>query len=166
MASSEPPDELASVRSVFRAVATTVVPRAGALDEESWSRLEAVVADALAARPPAMRRQLRLLLRALQWFPVLRWGRPFTALPTDARRRVLAAMQDAPILLLRRGFWGLRTLAFMGYYGREEARDEIGYRAHLRGRRGRQEDTAGRGRGELLDETPRGGSDERPEAAR
>ena len=42
-------------------------------------------------------------------------------------------MQDAPLLLLRRGFWGLRTLIFMGYYGRDAARDAIGYRADPRG---------------------------------
>lgn len=157
MATTEPRDELAPVRPVFRAVASTVVPRAGKLDEAGWSRLEAIVEDALATRPPDMRRQLRLLLRALQWLPVLRWGRPFTALPGGARRRVLSAMQDAPILLLRRGFWGLRTLAMMGFYGREEAHDEIGYRTHLRGRRGRDEGTVGQGRGELPDETPEAG---------
>lgn len=157
MATGEPPDELASVRGVFRAVASTVVPRARELDEEGWSRVEGIVADALAARPPAMRRQLRLLLRALQWLPLLRFGRRFTALPAGTRHRVLSALQHAPVLLLRRGFWGLRTLAFMGFYGREEAHDEIGYRAHLRGRRGRDETVAGRGRGELPDETPRGG---------
>lgn len=154
MATTDPPEELAPVRDVFRAVASTAVPRARELDEADWNRLEAIVEDALAARPPAMRRQLRLLLRALQWLPVLRWGRPYTALSADARRRVLSAMQDAPILLLRRGFWGLRTLAFMGFYGREEAYREIGYRAHLRGRRGRDRATAGRGRGELPAETP------------
>lgn len=154
MPSSEGSRELASVRTVFRAAAVTVVPRARELDEAGWERVEEIVEDALAVRPPSMRRQLRALLRALQWLPVLRWGRTFTSLSADARRRVLAAMQDAPVLLLRRGFWGLRTLALMGYYGREEAHREIGYRAHLRGRRGRDEPTAGRGRGELLEETP------------
>lgn len=158
MAPADPPAELASVRDVFRAVAATVVPEARELDADGWGRLEAIVADALSARPPAMRRQLRVLLRALEWLPVLRWGRPFTALSTDGRRRVLSALQDAPVLLLRRGFWGLRTLALMGYYGREEAREEIGYRAHLRGRRGRDEPTAGRGRGELPEETPGAGT--------
>lgn len=142
------------VRPVFRAVTETVVPETRELDEPGWSRLEAVVADALAARPLALRRQLRILLRALQWLPLLRWGRTFPALPPGARRRVLSALQDAPVLALRRGFWGLRTLAFMGYYGREEVHGEIGYRAHLRGRRGREGPTAGRGRGELPPGTP------------
>lgn len=157
MAAPAATSHLGSVRPVFRAVAATVVPRARELDGEGWNELEAIVEDALSARPPSLRRQLRLLLRALEWVPVLRWGRPFTSLSLDARRRVLEAVQEAPLLLLRRGFWGLRTLAFMGFYAREEAREEIGYGAHLRGRRGREEPTTGRGRGELLDVTPEGG---------
>lgn len=154
MAVPASPSHLASVRPVFRSVTATVVPRARELAEEEWQRLEAVVEDALSARPPALRRQLRLLLRALEWGPVLRWGRPFTSLSQGARRRVLGILQDAPLLVLRRGFWGLRTLAFMGFYGREEARRSIGYRAHLRGRRGRDQPVAGQGRGELLEVTP------------
>lgn len=146
--------ELAPVRAVFRAVARTVVPRAGRLDAAGWAELESVVEGALGDRPPAMRRQLRLLLRAVEWLPVLRWGRRFTRLPPDRRRRVLEAFQDAPLLLARRGFWGLRTLVFMGYYGREAAREEIGYDARLRGRRQKEEATRGRGRGELPAGTP------------
>lgn len=154
MAVPASPSHLAPVRPVFRSVTATVVPQARELDEEQWERLEAVVEDALSARPPSLRRQLRLLLRALEWGPVIRWGRRFTSLSLDARRRVLEILQDAPLLALRRGFWGLRTLAFMGFYGRAEARRSIGYRAHLRGRRGRDRPVAGQGRGELLEVTP------------
>jgi hypothetical protein len=35
---------------------------------------------------------------------------------------------DAPLAPLRHGFWGVKTLIFMGYYGRPEAAAEIGYR--------------------------------------
>ncbi|HSP35980.1 MAG TPA: hypothetical protein VLU46_16840, partial [Thermoanaerobaculia bacterium] len=53
----------------------------------------------------------------------------------DAAKRTtfLEAVQDAPLLPLRRGFWGLRTLVFMGYYSRDDARTAIGYRADPRG---------------------------------
>ena len=37
------------------------------------------------------------------------------------------------MLAVRRGFWGLRTLVFMGYYARPEAAAAIGYRADVRG---------------------------------
>lgn len=152
-----PSGELSPVRPTFRAVARTVVPGARDLDDAGWAELEAIVEAALSDRPPAMRRQLRLLLRAVEWAPVLRWGRRFTSLAAGRRERLLAGLQDASLLLLRRGFWGLRTLVFMGYWGRREARREIGYDARLRGRRQKDGPTSGEGRGELLEVTPEGG---------
>ena len=55
---------------------------------------------------------------------------PFTrALAGRAHALSLRASSTLPLLLLRRGFWGLRTLVFLGYYARPEAAAEIGYRA-------------------------------------
>lgn len=124
---------LAPVRGAFRAVAETVVPEARALPPDEWRTLEAIVEEALAGRPPRMRRQLRLLVRMIEMAPVLRYGRGFTALDDARRTAVLHVLQDAPLLLLRRGFWGLRTLVLMGYYARPAAAAQIGYRADARG---------------------------------
>ncbi|HEY6807301.1 MAG TPA: hypothetical protein VI160_00835, partial [Gemmatimonadales bacterium] len=87
----------------------------------------------LARRPAALRRQFALLLRAIEWLPVLRFGRTFSALDPARRTRVLAGLERAPVLLLRRGLWGLRTLLYMGYYMRPEAGHALGYRADPRG---------------------------------
>jgi hypothetical protein len=124
---------LTPVRATFRAVAVTVVPEAARLDARGWDRLEAIVEDALALRPVRLQRQLRILLRLIQMLPVIRWGRTFTELDGARRTRFLEALQNAPVFLLRRGFWGLRTLVFMGFYARPEAAAEIGYAAHVRG---------------------------------
>ena len=121
------------VRESFRALAATIVPEAKGLDAPAWGDLERIVEEGLASRPASIRRQLRLLVRALDLLPVLRFGKSFRALDPARRTAFLLAVQDAPVLLLRRGFWGLRTLVFMGYYSRPEARDEIGYRADARG---------------------------------
>ena len=124
---------LAPVRETFRAVAATVVPDASRLDADAWAEAEALVEKTLARRPAAMQRQLVLFLRVLENLPRLRWGRPFTALGVEERTRVLAGFEHAPVLLLRRGFWGLRTLCFLGYYARAAAHSAIGYRADARG---------------------------------
>lgn len=128
-----PDPVLAPVRTAFRAIATTVVPPAAELDEAGWARAEALVERALAPRPAAQRRQLRLFIRAVNLLPLARWGRPFTALSPERRGRLLRGLERAPLLLVRRGMWGVRTLAFMGYYGQPDVRDRIGYRAHPRG---------------------------------
>ncbi len=124
---------LGAVRPVFRALACTFVPEAKDLEERGWVEAEAIVEMFLASRPAAIRRQVVLLIRLLNLLPLLRWGRPFTALDAERRLRFLAALQDAPLLLVRRGIWGLRTITFMGYYGRAEAAAAIGYRADRRG---------------------------------
>ncbi len=124
---------LSSVRPIFRAVVSTVVPEASQLDEQGWAELEALVEAALRDRPPAMQRQLRLFLWMIQWLGVFRYGRGFTFLNADRRTRLLFLLQDHRIELIRCGFWGLRTLAFLGFYGRAEAVQVIGYAADPRG---------------------------------
>ncbi len=124
---------LPSVQRVFRAVVATVIPEAAALDEAAWAEVEEAVEQALARRPQSLQRQLRLFLRALQWWPVLRHRRRFTALSDGARRQFLSHLQDHRVQRIRVGFCGLRTLALLGYYGRPPAAAEIGYRADPRG---------------------------------
>ena len=108
------------------------MPEARQLPAEEWAALERIVESALAERP-ALRRQLALFLHVLEWAPLLRFGRRLSALDPVRRTRFLEAVQAAPLLLLRHGFWGLRTLVFLGYYGRLAAPAEIGYRADPRG---------------------------------
>jgi hypothetical protein len=132
--SEEPPSAvLSGVRTVFRAVVTTIVPEAKQLDEGSWSDLEGLVERALRDRPAALLRQVRFFLRAIQWVPVSRYGHTFNSLSGVQRQRFLSYLQDHWVERIRCGFWGLRTLIFLGYYGRPEAAKAIGYGAHPRG---------------------------------
>jgi len=89
--------------------------------------------ESLGTRPAALQRQIRLLLRVIEWLPVLRFGRPFTSLDTSARAQFLAGLQNSRIDRLRVGFWGLRTLVMLGYYGRPAAGSKIGYKPNSRG---------------------------------
>jgi len=117
----------------FRAVATCVVPEAARLEAAQWDELEAIVARAIAARSRSVQRQLTLFLILLEWLPLLRYARRLSRLDTTRRANFLDRLQRAPLLLLRRGLWGVRTLILMGYYGRPAAAKEIGYRADARG---------------------------------
>lgn len=123
----------APVRDRFRAIARTIVPDAAQLDERAWDEFETIIDKGLASRDESIVRQLRILVRALDFLPLLRFGRRFRDLDANRRTRFLLAIQNAPLLLLRRGFWGLRTLVFMGYYGRPAAARAIGYRASRKG---------------------------------
>jgi hypothetical protein len=116
-------------RRAFRSLAVTIVPGAARLDAEGWLDVEARIEAALRTRPPRLRRGLRLLVLALEWGSLLRHRRRFSRLDADRRKEILERMQRSSALLLRRGFWGLRTLVLLGYYGRSEVRRSVGYRA-------------------------------------
>ena len=124
---------LHDLRPHFRAIATTIVPEAGLLGDAGWLELESIVEGALASRPARLRRQIRILIRALTFLPLLRYGRPFAALTDHQRADFLTKIENSPVSLVRRGFWGFRTLVFMGFYARPAAGAEIGYRASARG---------------------------------
>jgi len=130
----------ASLQGPLRSMARVIVPESRELSPEGWTRLEGIVEGALRDRPEAMKRQLRLFLRLVEFLPVLRYGRPFSHLDPPRQEAWLRTLQDAPLLALRRGFWGVRTLVYMGYYGQPEIREAVGYRPHRDGwtaRRGR-----------------------------
>ncbi len=59
---------------------------------------------------------------------MLRYLRRFTRLDVERRARVLRRLETHRIEAIRVGFWALRTLAFLGYYGRPEVGERIGYR--------------------------------------
>lgn len=117
----------------FRAVLNAVVPEAAGLAENEWQEAQAIIARALALRPPKVRRQIGRFMRVLDVTSFVRHGRTLSALPVGDATRLLESLSRSKLLLLRRGVWGVRTLAFMGYYARAEAARAIGYRASAAG---------------------------------
>jgi len=129
---------LASVEGDFRALAAALVPEAEDLDEAGWRGVETVVDDALATRPASLRRQLVLFIRLLSWISLARFGQRLRSLDAGRRARLLTSFERSRWLVLRRGFWGLRALVFLGYWGRPEAAAAVGYRARPEGWRARR----------------------------
>ena len=113
--------------ALLRAIGDRVAPGLPGLDEAARDRVLAIIGHAIDARPPALRRQLAVFLDLIGWASLLRFGRPFERLDAARQDRVLRWFHDAPLVPLRHGFWGVRTLIFMGYYGRPEIGDEIHY---------------------------------------
>jgi len=122
-----------SRNSTIRAVVETVVPMSSDLDELAWPEVLTIVETVASERPPKMRRQLAAFIRVVEYAALPFHGRRFTRLSLADRTRWLLRLQDSSIPLVRRGLWGLRTLAFMGYYGRAQAASEIGYTASASG---------------------------------
>ena len=119
--------------TTLRAVAEQVVVQLGESTSAASARFDEIVDSALAARPEPVRRQLGLFLSIIRLAPVVRWGRPFEALSGDRRDRFLRWLENHPLAAVRAGFWGLKTLVFMGWYGQDEQWAAISYRPTLEG---------------------------------
>ena len=119
---------LSRERALFlEVVAARIVPEVAGLDAAGMARFVGIVDGALMERPEALRRQFGMLLGVIRWLPLARWGTPFERLTGPQQDRVLGWLEDAPVSKLRAGFWGLKTLVFMGYYGQEEIWPELPY---------------------------------------
>jgi hypothetical protein len=120
---------LSSLQVSLRAIGSVVLPSEHALDEKGWTEAERIMEGALASKPPRIKRQIRLFLRLVNLLPLLSTGRTLAALPLDRRSAFLNRLQRSPLMPLRRGLWGIRTLLFMGYYNQDSIREKIGYGA-------------------------------------
>jgi hypothetical protein len=120
---------LSSLQAPLRAIGSVVLPSPEALDEEGWAEAERIFEGALASKPTGIKRQIRLFLHMVNLLPVLSTGRTLVKLPVDRRATFLRRLHRSPLMPLRRGMWGIRTLLFMGYYNQDRVRKEIGYGA-------------------------------------
>jgi hypothetical protein len=69
----------------------------------------------------------------MRWLALLRFGAPFDRLSPANQDAMLRWLLDAPLTKLRGGFWGLRALAFMGYYGQTEVWPSLRYTPSFNG---------------------------------
>lgn len=113
----------------FRALMVAIVPEAATLDHEAWREAEQIIARTLGARSARVRRQLGVFLLLLEAIALVRHRRRLLTVAPADRFHLLESLSKSRFLLLRRGVWGIRTLALMGYYARPEAARAIGYRA-------------------------------------
>jgi hypothetical protein len=117
----------------LRALAQAIVPEAATLSTDEWRELYGVMRTGLAARPPVVLRQLSAFVRVLDMYALLRYRRRITGLTAAQRHTLLMSIERGPVMLLRKGLWGLRTLVLMGYYGRPTAAKQLHYAADRRG---------------------------------
>lgn len=115
-------------RELLLSLARRIVPGVAELDDASRAEFLALIEGFVDGRPAALRAQLFLFLSVLRWLPALLHGARFERLPPEAQDAFLRRVQDAPSALVRKGFWGVKALVFMGYYGRPAAGPSIGYR--------------------------------------
>lgn len=120
----------------LRVLAARIVPETTELDAEGLGRFFDIIDGALQERTESVRGQFTTFLGVLRLAPSIRYGRPFERLSRERQDVVLRWFEDCPIGLLRKGFWGLKAMVFMGYYGQPETNPLVGYAPEFDGRAG------------------------------
>jgi hypothetical protein len=112
----------------FEALQRRLVPRADRFSADERTASRALVNALVGRMPAANRKKLGLFLFIIDLVSLAFGLRSFRKLSPDRQDRVLHFLFDAPVGLLRKGFWGLNTLSKLGVYGQTTLYEEIGYR--------------------------------------
>ena len=116
----------------FWVMACRLAPGCGGLAAGERTRVLAIIREAIGSRPISMRRQFKIFLAVIRLAGYFSGG-SFERLRPDKQDAILRWFQDSPIPLLRKGFWGLKTLTYMGYYGRPEIGPSLHYQPSKNG---------------------------------
>lgn len=111
----------------FVALRRCLVPRSQKFDSEQERLSLEIVDNILSKQPAGIQRQFALFLFVID---VVSFGlgfRSFAKLSAKKQNLVMNLFFDSPVGLLRKGFWGLNTLAKMSVYGQSSLYGEIKY---------------------------------------
>ena len=77
------------------------------------------------------RKTFHLLLFVFERLSFFIYLKLFSRLSPEAQKKYLSLWENAPVKKLRTGFFGLKTLALLGYYTDEKCWSEIDYEGPL-----------------------------------
>jgi hypothetical protein len=120
----------------LQVLAARIVPETTELDAAGLGRFFGIIDGALQDRPASVRQQFGTFLGLLRWAPLVRYGSSLDKLRAERQDAVLRWFEDCPLGLLRKGFWGLKAMIYMGYYGQPETNELVGYAPEIDGRAG------------------------------
>ena len=127
-ASNEPlPFLSGKMISRFEAIQNCLVPRSRTFTSEEQSRSQSLVNTVLAQQDKIATKKLALFITLIDVFSLAFHARSFRNISTKKQTSIMNLFFDSPIPILRKGFWGLNTLARLGVYGQKKLHEEIGY---------------------------------------
>lgn len=111
----------------FEILQAVLVPRSQTLSPGQRAKGFRLVDDLLAEKTILDHIRLNVFMILILWSCYLLEGRSLLRASEIGKQRHLTRFLDAQLPLLRKGFWGLNTLAKLSVYGQIELYDELGY---------------------------------------
>jgi len=128
METTSPPRLLSGRQRAFvTALGHALVPQTRGLSPDRQARFFEIIETMLATRPNQTVRLLKVFLAFLRWFPILRFGGRLDRLDGQRQTIALRWFENSPVASIRTGFWGVKTLVYMGYYAQPDVAAELGY---------------------------------------
>ena len=84
-------------------------------------------------RPRTIQRQFKLLLAVVRYSTLPRRFARLDKLPAEQQDAALRRFQNSRFTLLRKGFWGLKTMLHLGYYGLPGTATRVHYAPSIQG---------------------------------
>lgn len=112
----------------FTAFQRCVIPLSKEFSVDQQRQSLQLVHNLIRTRPAGDRLRVIVFLFAVDVLSVLSGGRWFRSLSADRQNRILGRLFRSSVPLIRKGFWGLNTLAKLGAYGQPSVYERLGYR--------------------------------------
>lgn len=112
----------------FVAIQKCAVPRSAEFSEEQAQESLRLVTRFLEDKPSGVRFKLVLFLIYIDALSLMRGAKVFPTLAAEEQRLILTGLFDSRVSLIRKGFWGLNTLARLGVYGQSSVYASLNYR--------------------------------------
>lgn len=112
----------------FEALQNSLVPLSKSFDDTQKKKSHELVNLVLADKSKTIHLKIALFLWLIDMSSILLGGHIFRNLSDEKQQRVLSFFFDSPLGLLRKGFWGLSTLAKIGVYGQPSVYPQLDYK--------------------------------------
>lgn len=111
----------------FRAIQNCLVPLSKDFTQEQQKISNDTINLLLSTKPAAIRFKISLFLTFIDLLSLILKMRPFSSLKDESKIEILTKFFDSPVPLMRKGFWGINTLAKIGVYTQPSTYSIIGY---------------------------------------
>lgn len=112
----------------FEALQNCLLPRSKQFNQLEKQRSTNSVNLLMSDQSEAARRKLSIFMGLIDLVCYLLHFKSFCQLSFEQQNQILNKFFNSPIGIIRKGFWGLNTIARLATYGQKELHDEIGYR--------------------------------------
>ncbi|MDA8792597.1 hypothetical protein N9N67_05090 [Bacteriovoracaceae bacterium] len=116
-----------NLENKFYNIVSTLIPRSRDFTSDQKRRSYDIVNEFLEDKPGAIHFKIKLFFTLIDITTFFKFFKTFKAASLEQRNEVCQFLFDCNIPLLRKGFWGINTLAKLSVFSQSTVHQDIGY---------------------------------------